>query len=59
MHLATESIRLVSGKAEFCPARSRVQTPPEAPITTTPLLEALFEEDFGSSSWSIRSMTED
>jgi|SRR6267143_3470135 len=31
MRLATESIRLVSGMAEFCPARSRVQSPPEAP----------------------------
>src|SRR5438094_367896 len=31
MRLATESIRLVSGMAAFCPARSRVQTPPEAP----------------------------
>ncbi len=30
MRLATESIRLVSGMA-YCPARSRVQTPPEAP----------------------------
>src|SRR2546430_9273675 len=31
MRLATESIRLVSGMAAFCPARARVQTPPEAP----------------------------
>ncbi len=31
MRLATESIRLVSGMA-YCPARSRVQTPPEAPL---------------------------
>src|SRR5437016_13269663 len=31
MRLATESIRLVSGMAAFCTARSRVQTPPEAP----------------------------
>src|SRR5216683_6808099 len=35
MRLATESIRLVSGTAEFCPARSRVQSPPEAPIRTS------------------------
>jgi len=44
MRLATESIRLVSGTAEICPARSRVQSPPEAPIMTTPVLESLFEE---------------
>ena len=31
MRLATDSIRLVSGMAGLCPARSRVQTPPEAP----------------------------
>jgi len=46
MRLATESIRLVSGMAEFCPERSRVQSPPEAPIMTIPSLESLFEGDF-------------
>ena len=42
MRLATESIRLVSGTAEFCPARSRVQSPPEAPATKSPSALALW-----------------
>src|SRR6267143_2530450 len=59
MRLATESIRLVSGMAEICPARSRVQSPPEAPIMSTPVLESLLEEGLVSSRRVNLCLTDD
>src|SRR5882762_581624 len=59
MRLATESIRLVSGMAEICPVRSRVQSPPEAPIMSTPVLESLLEEGLVSSRRVDLSLTDD